>query len=215
MGAGLKDQTTPVLVLMVAPAGPANKRKPLRIVVDPDARPLAKGNLCGQHAGFNLHGATKVSADEVEIFSDKNLLIARGNVTLTTQTQRISADSLEFDLQTKLGTFRHASGNARIHGDDRRRAHRALLVAGVIDHELGARRHLADLGIDVDPHMISHPRTCYYVRMDEWDQEAAKWVQRKERGHERGWGPGAGARLQRHRTRGWREQLCAGRSSGW
>jgi LPS-assembly protein len=63
-------------------------------------------------------GATKISADEVEIFSDTNLLVAKGNVTLTTKTQRISADSLEFNLLTKFGTFRHASGNARIHGDD-------------------------------------------------------------------------------------------------
>jgi hypothetical protein len=46
------------------PAGPANKRKPLRIVVDPDAHPVAKGNLCGQQAGFNLHGATKVAAND-------------------------------------------------------------------------------------------------------------------------------------------------------
>jgi hypothetical protein len=29
------------------PAGPANKRKPLGIVVDPDAHAVAKGNLCG------------------------------------------------------------------------------------------------------------------------------------------------------------------------
>jgi hypothetical protein len=43
------------------PAGPANKRKPIRIVLDPDDRPVAKGNLCGQHAGFNLHAATRVA----------------------------------------------------------------------------------------------------------------------------------------------------------
>jgi hypothetical protein len=46
------------------PAGPANKRKPIRIVLDPDAHPVAKGNLCGQHAGFNLHGATRVAAND-------------------------------------------------------------------------------------------------------------------------------------------------------
>ena len=46
------------------PAGPANKRKPIRIVLDPDAHALAKGNLCGQHAGFNLHGATPVAAND-------------------------------------------------------------------------------------------------------------------------------------------------------
>jgi hypothetical protein len=47
-----------------APAGPANQRKPIRIVLDPDAHPVAKGKLCGQHAGFNLHGATKVAAND-------------------------------------------------------------------------------------------------------------------------------------------------------
>jgi len=46
------------------PAGLANKRKPIRIVFDPDAHPVAKGNLCGQHAGFNLHAATRVVAND-------------------------------------------------------------------------------------------------------------------------------------------------------
>jgi hypothetical protein len=46
------------------PAGPANKRKAIRIVLDPDDRPIAKGNLCGQARGFNLHAATKVAAND-------------------------------------------------------------------------------------------------------------------------------------------------------
>jgi hypothetical protein len=46
------------------PAGPAQKRKPVRIVLDPHAHPVAKGNLCGQHRGFNLHAATKVAAHD-------------------------------------------------------------------------------------------------------------------------------------------------------
>jgi hypothetical protein len=46
------------------PAGPANQRKPIRIVLDPDAHPVAKGNLCGQHAAFNLHAQTKVAAND-------------------------------------------------------------------------------------------------------------------------------------------------------
>ena len=46
------------------PAGPANKRKPIRIVLDPCAHPVAKGNLCGQQSGFNLHAATKVAAND-------------------------------------------------------------------------------------------------------------------------------------------------------
>jgi hypothetical protein len=46
------------------PAGWAQKRKPVRIVLDPDDRPVAKGNLCGQARGFNLHAATKVAAND-------------------------------------------------------------------------------------------------------------------------------------------------------
>jgi hypothetical protein len=47
-----------------SPAGPAHKRAPVRIVLDPDATPVAKGKLCGQHAGFNLQAATKVAAND-------------------------------------------------------------------------------------------------------------------------------------------------------
>jgi hypothetical protein len=47
-----------------SPAGPARKRSPVRIVLDPDATPVAKGKLCGQHAGFNLHAQTKVAAND-------------------------------------------------------------------------------------------------------------------------------------------------------
>ena len=36
----------------------------MRIVLDPDATPVAKGKLCGQHAGFNLHAQTKVAAND-------------------------------------------------------------------------------------------------------------------------------------------------------
>jgi hypothetical protein len=46
------------------PAGWANKRKPVRIVLDPDDRPVTKGMLCSQDHGFNLHGATRVAAND-------------------------------------------------------------------------------------------------------------------------------------------------------
>jgi hypothetical protein len=45
-------------------AGPGNRRKVIRIVHDPDAPPVAKGNLCAQAHGFNLHAATKVGAND-------------------------------------------------------------------------------------------------------------------------------------------------------
>jgi hypothetical protein len=46
------------------PAGPANERKAIRIVLDPDDRPVAKGKLCAQDHGFNLHAATRVAAND-------------------------------------------------------------------------------------------------------------------------------------------------------
>jgi hypothetical protein len=45
----------------VEPAGPANRRQPIRIVLDTGARPVGKGVLCGQSHGFNLQAATRVS----------------------------------------------------------------------------------------------------------------------------------------------------------
>jgi Putative transposase. len=47
-----------------SPAGPAHKRAPVRIVLDPDATPVAKGKLCGQHRSFNLQAATKVAVPQ-------------------------------------------------------------------------------------------------------------------------------------------------------
>ena len=46
------------------PAGPAQKRAPVRIAHDSLARPVSKGKLCGQHRGFNLHAATRVAAND-------------------------------------------------------------------------------------------------------------------------------------------------------
>jgi hypothetical protein len=48
----------------VAPAGPTTKRQPIRIVLDPDERPVARGTLCGQTQGFNLQAGTYVAVPE-------------------------------------------------------------------------------------------------------------------------------------------------------
>jgi hypothetical protein len=77
------------------PAGWAHKRKPVRIVLDPDDRPIAKGNLCGQARGFNLHAATKVAANDKQgqvtlckyilrppLANDRLKILADGNVKL-------------------------------------------------------------------------------------------------------------------------------------
>ena len=59
-------------------------------------------------------GDSMLYADEVEVFIDQDKLLARGNVTLVQMTNRISADSAEFNYKTKLGVFRVAAGIATI-----------------------------------------------------------------------------------------------------
>jgi sulfite reductase alpha subunit len=51
-------------------------------------------------------------------------------------------------------------------------------VGETIDR-IGLVNFLEGVGIDVDPNMIATPRISNYVRMDNWDEEAAKWKERK------------------------------------
>jgi LPS-assembly protein len=59
-------------------------------------------------------GDSTLYADEVEVFTDEDRIVARGNVTLVQTTNRISADSAEFNYKTKLGLFHTAAGIATI-----------------------------------------------------------------------------------------------------
>jgi LPS-assembly protein len=49
-------------------------------------------------------------ADEVEYYEETHVLKARGHVNFIDGDQRITADHLEFNTKTKLGTFYHAQG---------------------------------------------------------------------------------------------------------
>ena len=44
---------------------------------------------------------------------------------------------------------------------------------------IGLVNFLEGIGLDVDPNMITNPRISNYVRMDTWEEEAAKWKDRK------------------------------------
>lgn len=55
-------------------------------------------------------------ADEVEYYEATHILKARGHVNFIEGTQRITADHLEFDTKTKLGTFYQAQGIMTISG---------------------------------------------------------------------------------------------------
>lgn len=50
---------------------------------------------------------------------------------------------------------------------------------GEMIERIGLVNFLEGIGLDVDPNMIIHPRTNPYVRTDGWDEEAAKWFERK------------------------------------
>jgi len=45
---------------------------------------------------------------------------------------------------------------------------------------IGLANFLEGIGVEVDPNMVSHPRSISYVRMDDWDEEANKWFARKQ-----------------------------------
>jgi sulfite reductase alpha subunit len=50
---------------------------------------------------------------------------------------------------------------------------------GEMIERIGLVNFLEGIGVEVDPNMISSPRSNSYVRMDGWDEEAAKWAERK------------------------------------
>jgi sulfite reductase alpha subunit len=62
-----------------------------------------------------------------------------------------------------------------------------FFAENALDHErtgemierIGLVNFLEGIGLEVDPNMISNPRTNPYVRMDGWDEEAQKWFERK------------------------------------
>jgi len=52
-------------------------------------------------------------------------------------------------------------------------------VGETIDR-IGLINFLDGIGVDVDPNMVSHPRTNSYVDTSNWDVEANKWFERKD-----------------------------------
>jgi len=52
----------------------------------------------------------KFFADQIELFGDKDLLVASGNVVFATEEGRLAAERAEFDLKKKTGTFYVATG---------------------------------------------------------------------------------------------------------
>jgi sulfite reductase alpha subunit len=50
---------------------------------------------------------------------------------------------------------------------------------GEMIERIGLANFLEGIGVDVDPNMVSEPRQSSYVKMDTWDEEAEKWMERQ------------------------------------
>ena len=87
--------------------------------------------VCGNETFF---------ADEIELFTNEDRLIATGNVVFTSGTSRVAADRLEFNTRTKTGTFFNASGSATL-GEDGQQGPGARRDSGA-----GTRNELAMFG---------------------------------------------------------------------
>jgi len=61
-------------------------------------------------------GDQSFAADEVELFNDIHKLVATGNVVFTSGTNRIAADRLEYNTETRTGVFHNATGTAVLRG---------------------------------------------------------------------------------------------------
>jgi sulfite reductase alpha subunit len=48
---------------------------------------------------------------------------------------------------------------------------------GEMIERVGLVNFLEGIGVDLDPNMISNPRSNPYFRSDDWDEEAAKWFE--------------------------------------
>lgn len=50
---------------------------------------------------------------------------------------------------------------------------------GEMIERIGIVNFMEGIGLDVNPNMVDSPRYMSYVRMDNWDEEAAKWFENK------------------------------------
>ena len=56
----------------------------------------------------------KFFADQVDVYTDEDRLVASGNVLFTTPDTRISASRVEFNLKAKTGVFHDATGSSKV-----------------------------------------------------------------------------------------------------
>ena len=98
---------------------PSPQQAPLAQGADPKTpRPyIAKGDPKALQPYVTLTcDNAQLFADELEVYREQHLLKARGHVSFIEGTQRITADRIEFNAKTKLGSFWGAQGIMQIAG---------------------------------------------------------------------------------------------------
>jgi LPS-assembly protein len=71
----------------------------------------SKFHLIGEVELTDEGGKQKFFADQVDYDTETRQMIATGNVVYTSPQTRIAAEKLEYDLNTKIGTFHNATGS--------------------------------------------------------------------------------------------------------
>jgi len=83
---------------------------------------------------------------------------------------------MKLDTEEELEALTELAGNIIDCFADNALEHERV---GEMVDRLGLPAVLEEIGLEVDPNMLSMPRQSSYVRVDTWDSEAQKWFDRK------------------------------------
>ncbi len=105
---------TPAIVLAQNASSPQDVTQVASLLAEQNSWKFeCKANYCILNGDVELPlpgNQGKFFADQIEIFGDKDLLVASGNVVFANAEGRLAAEKAEFDLKKKTGTFYTASG---------------------------------------------------------------------------------------------------------
>jgi lipopolysaccharide assembly outer membrane protein LptD (OstA) len=119
----------PLLALIVAHAPRLHAQAPAAPAAAPPPADVRFGTAARQEQLGPHHirwtGAAEIeltaqgirfSADVADYYDDQHRLTAEGNVVFVTPSARISADRVDFDTRSRIGTFFNAFGSAQVSG---------------------------------------------------------------------------------------------------
>ena len=107
-------QTPPRGIRSLAPFVLINQPVPPGLINSPRASRLEQ--ISDSHLRLSgdveiRNGAWQIFADQVDLFTDESRLVATGNVLFISADGRIAAERVEFNTETKTGTFYNVTVN--------------------------------------------------------------------------------------------------------